>query len=84
MFDTDFYIQRIIQSGASENTAREIVRGIVDSQVELVSKRDLNEAVAGLKSAIVLLDKTMSLKIMGLYAFISLVAVGVAKLVFMP
>jgi hypothetical protein len=84
MFDTDFYIQRLTQSGTPESTAREIVRSIVDSQVDLVSKRDLNEAVAELKSSIVLLDKTMSLKIMGLYAFITLVAVGVAKLVFMP
>jgi hypothetical protein len=84
MFDTDFYIQRITQSGTPENTAREIIRSIFDSQVDLVSKRDLNEAVTDLKNTIVLLDKTMSLKIMGLYAFISLVAVGVAKLVFMP
>jgi len=31
-----------------------------------------------------LIEKTLSLKIMGLYAFIAIVASGVAKLVFLP
>jgi hypothetical protein len=80
MFDTDFYIQRITQSGTPENTAREIIRSIVDSQVDLVSTRDLTDAVILIKQDIAVL----SLKITGLYLFMAAIAGGVAKLVLMP
>lgn len=80
MFDTDFYIQRITQSGTPENQAREIIRCIVESQNDLVSKRDLTEAVTDIKHTIAV----MGLKINGLYLFMTAIAAGVAKLVFLP
>jgi len=117
MFDTDIYIQKIIESGAPEAQARAIIRSIVESQNDLASQRDLkdmervlhadiselegalrtdiNELERVLKSDLAafkvdithtvnLLDKTLSLKITGLYAFMALIAGGVAKLVFVP
>lgn len=80
MFDTDFFIQRIIQSGTPEIQARAIVRSIVEAQNDLVSKRDLNEAVTEIKSFLAVLN----LKITGLYLFMTAIAGGVAKLIFLP
>jgi hypothetical protein len=89
MLDTDFAIQRIIQAGIQETQARAIIREIVDAQTDLVSKRDLKEAIIDLKVElkIDIADlkhdmKFINLKIMGLYAFMAIIASGVAKLVF--
>ena len=84
MFDTDFYIQRLTQSGTPENQAREIIRSIVDSQIDLVSKRDLAEAVTDLKNAIVMLDRTSTLQFKGLYILLFALCGGMIKLVFYP
>ena len=80
MFDTDQFIQRIVQSGTPENQAREIIRSIVDSQIDLVNKRDLAEAVTDIKHDIAMLG----IKVNGLYLFMTAIAAGVAKLVFLP
>lgn len=95
MFDTDIYIQKIIESGAPEAQARAIIRSIVESQNDLATKQDLKDLERVLKSdfdsfkvdithTVNLLDKTLSLKITGLYAFMAIIAGGVAKLVFVP
>jgi hypothetical protein len=92
MFDTDFAIQKIIaDAGIPEQQARSFVRMVVDAQLELATKRDLQDLERNLKKEIdvfriemSLIEKTLSLKIMGLYAFIAIVASGVAKLVFLP
>jgi len=53
MFDTDYFIQRIVESGTPENQARAIVRSIVDAPDDLlVNKRDLKEAMNELKAEI--------------------------------
>jgi len=80
MFDTDTFIQRIIQCGVPESQARVIVRSIVESQNNLVSKRDLTDAVVELKQDIAVIN----LKITGLYLVMAAIAAGVAKLVFLP
>ncbi len=93
MFDTDYFIQRIVESGTPENQARAIVRSIVDAQDDLANKRDLKEAMnelkaeiklnmADIKHDIALNEKTTSLKFTGLYLLIFAIASGVAKLVF--
>jgi len=84
LFDTQTAVIDLKAAGFEDSQAQAIVAVIKNAHVELATKRDLNEAVAELKSDIVLLDRTISLKLTGLYAFIALVAVGVAKLVFVP
>lgn len=49
MFDTDFAIRRICESGVNEIQARAIVREIVDAQNELASKRDMNDLEVAVK-----------------------------------
>ena len=44
-FDTDAFVQAFIATGVPENQARAIVRGIIDAQSELVTKRDMVEAL---------------------------------------
>jgi hypothetical protein len=61
-----------------------INREILDTQNDLVSKRDLQEAFTELKNIIIVLEKTTSLKFSGLYTLTLIVACGVAKLVFYP
>jgi len=80
LFDTQTAVIDLKAAGFEDAQAQAIVAVIKNAQVELATKRDLNEAVVGLKNELQLI----SLKIMGLYAFIALVAVGVAKLVFVP
>ena len=80
LFDTQPAVIDLKAAGFEDSQAQAIVAVIKNAQVELATKRDLNEAVVGLKNELQLI----SLKIMGLYAFIALVAVGVAKLVFVP
>ena len=92
MFDTDYAIQKIINdSRATEQQARSFVRMVVDSQVELATKKDLKDLEVELKNEmkairmdISLVEKTLNLKITGLYAFMAIIGSGVAKLVFMP
>ena len=43
MFDTDYAVQEIVDSGIPQNQARAIVRKIVDAQVDLATLRDLKE-----------------------------------------
>jgi hypothetical protein len=43
MFDTDYAVQEISDSGVPQTQARAIVRKIVDSQIDLATKRDLKE-----------------------------------------
>ena len=74
MFDTDFAIQKIIaDAGIPEQQARSFVRMVVDAQLELATKRDLQDLERNLKKEIdvfriemSLIEKTLSLKIMGL------------------
>lgn len=91
MIDTDFAIRRIVESGVQENHARAIVREIVDAQTELVSKRDLKDAmhevkaeITELKNAVILLDKMSGLQFKGLYALLFALCIGMVKLVFFP
>jgi hypothetical protein len=53
-FDTDAFIQAFIAHGVPENQARAIVRGILDAQNELVTKRDMSEAMKDLETRLLI------------------------------
>jgi hypothetical protein len=56
----------------------DIVKVIIESQNNLTSKRDLDDAVKEIKQDLTVIN----LKITGLYLFMAAIAAGVAKLVF--
>jgi hypothetical protein len=91
MIDTDYSIQLLIQTGMQEAQARAVIRGIIDAQTELVSKRDLKDAINELKTditdvknTIVLLEKTSGLQFRGLYILLFALCSGMVKLIFYP
>jgi predicted RNase H-like nuclease len=51
-FDTDAIIQRLKSRGMPEDQARDIVQAMRDAQTELVTKPDLRDAVADIKSTL--------------------------------
>jgi hypothetical protein len=91
MFDTDYSIQLMVQAGIQETQARAIIRGIIDAQTELVSKRDLKESINEIKvdiievkNAVVMLEKTSALQFKGLYVLLFALCTGMVKLIFFP
>lgn len=76
-FDTDEAVQKLIAGKYSEEQARAIVRMVVDSQRELVTKTDLNVAIQDIRLKLIEHDGQFTL----LKWMIGLVVAGVLSLV---
>ena len=78
-FDTQEAVIKLKAVGVSQEQADAFVKVIIESQNNLTSKRDLDDAVKEIKQDLTVIN----LKITGLYLFMAAIAAGVAKLVFM-
>ncbi len=76
-FDTDRLVENLKSSGIPHEQARAIVRGIVEAQTELVTKRDIDD----LRKDILAMEQRIVIKMGGLIALaIGVVAVLVKLL----
>ncbi len=62
-FDTDRLVEDLKSSGLPHDQARAIVRGIVDAQTELATKRDIDELRRDIDARLVQLEQRLTIKL---------------------
>ena len=67
-FDTDRLVEDLKASGIEHNQARAIVRGIVEAQTELATKRDIDSRLIQLEQRLTIKLGSMMVVAIGLVA----------------
>ncbi len=62
-FDTDRLVEDLKSSGLPHDQARAIVRGIVEAQTELATKRDIDELRREIDARFIQLEQRLTIKL---------------------